>query len=1162
MTALKSVSLDDKYALDRGRVYMTGIQALVRVPMAQRQRDAARDLNTACFISGYRGSPLGTYDMQLWRAREFVKKNHIHFEPGLNEDLAATAVWGSQQTGLYPGAKYDGVFSIWYGKGPGVDRSGDAFKHANFAGSAEHGGVLAIAGDDHVAKSSTIPHQSEYAFMDACIPMLHPAGVQDVLDYGLYGFAMSRFSGCWVGLKATAENMDSSASIDIDPLQLEIVTPDDFVLPEGGLNIRWPDPWLEQEERLHSHKLPAVLAFARANRLDKVMLDSPKPRIGIITVGKSYLDVRQALDDLGISDQEAADLGLRIYKVAMPWPLEPEGLKEFAAGLEEVLVIEEKRPLIEEQVKQILFDLADRPHVVGKKDETGATVMPTNGELSASSIARLLARRILKLRDHTRLRDRLSFLEDHAKTALKPVTDFQRIPYFCSGCPHNTSTKVPDGSISFAGIGCHFLASWMPHRETKTFTQMGAEGSPWIGMAPFTEHKHMFVNLGDGTYTHSGVLAIRAAVAANVNITYKILYNDAVAMTGGQPAEGAFSVLEIANQVAAERVAALRIITDEPDKYPLGTHWPDFATLHHRDELDTVQKELRDTEGVTIILYDQTCATEKRRRRKRGLLPEPEKRLFINQQVCEGCGDCGVQSNCVSLTPVETEFGRKRAIDQNSCNKDYSCAKGFCPSFVNVVGGGLRKKTGAKPEASARADIFPVLPEPALPALDHPYNIVVTGIGGTGVVTIGALLGMAAHLEDKGVTVLDQIGLAQKNGSVVTHVRLAKKPEDLHAVRIAAGSANLLLACDMITAVGVDSLSKLSLGDTTAIVNIQQTMNGAFTQNPDLQFPAEAVKAALKSSCGENSTHFLDANRIATGLLGDSIASNLFMLGYAYQLGQVPLTGEAILKAVELNGVAVEFNKKAFLWGRRAAHDLAAVEKAAAPVVEQPKHLGLSATLDETIQRRIAELTAYQNAGYAARYAGLVETVRAAEERVLPGSEKLSEAVARYAYKLMAYKDEYEVARLYTDPAFRQQLDEQFDGKFKLEVNLAPPLLAQRDPETGELKKRAYGPWIFTAFGVLAKLKGLRGTAFDPFGRTEERRTERRLIEDYFTDMEEVVRGLSSENHAAAVTLATVPEHIRGYGHVKERHLTKAATRREEALNAFRNPEATRDAAE
>ncbi|UUX48504.1 indolepyruvate ferredoxin oxidoreductase family protein [Nisaea acidiphila] len=1162
MTALKTVALDDKYALDRGRVYMTGIQALVRLPMAQRQRDAAAGLNTACFISGYRGSPLGTYDQQLWRAREFVKKNHIHFQPGLNEDLAATAVWGSQQTELYPGAKYDGVFSIWYGKGPGVDRSGDAFKHANFCGTSKHGGVLAIAGDDHVAKSSTIPHQSEYAFMDACIPMLHPAGVQDVLDYGLYGIAMSRFSGCWAGLKATAENMDSSASIEIDPMALEIGTPSGFEMPEGGLNVRWPDPWLEQEARLHDFKLPAVLAFARANRLDRVMLASPKPRIGIVTVGKSYLDVRQALDDLGISDREAAELGLAVYKVAMPWPLEPEGLKQFAAGLDELIVIEEKRPLIEDQAKAILYELNGRgPKIIGKKDETGTVIMPTNGELSAGKIARVLARRLLGLHDHTRLRERLDFLDGHKKDAVKPATDFQRIPYFCSGCPHNTSTKLPDGSLSFAGIGCHFLASWMPERETKTFTQMGAEGTPWIGMAPFTEHKHMFVNLGDGTYTHSGLLAIRAAVAAKVNITYKILYNDAVAMTGGQPAEGAFSVLEIANQVAAERVAALRIVTDEPDKYPLGTHWPDFATLHHRDELDAVQKELRETEGVTIILYDQTCATEKRRRRKRGLMPEPAKRLYINQQVCEGCGDCGVQSNCVSLTPVETEFGRKRAIDQSSCNKDYSCAKGFCPSFVNVIGGRVRKKTGTQP-AARQTDIFPVLPEPEIPALKEPYNILISGIGGTGVVTIGALLGMAAHLEDKGVTVLDQIGLAQKNGSVISHVRLAQQPDELHAVRIAAGSADLMLACDMITAAGAEGLSKVSLGETTAIVNTQATMNGAFTQNPDLQFPAETVKSALKTACGENSTHFLDANRIATALLGDSIASNLFVLGYAYQLGLIPLSGAAIERAVELNGVAVEFNKKAFLWGRRAAHDLGAVEKAAAPVTEPPRHLDLSKSVDEEIERRAAELTAYQNAAYADRYLSLVAKVRAAEERSMPGREELTEAVARYAYKLMAYKDEYEVARLYTDPAFRQQLDEQFEGNFKLEVNLAPPLLAQKDPETGRLKKRAYGPWIFTAFKLLTAFKGLRGTAFDPFGRTGERKTERRLIEEYFTDMETVAAALSPDNHAAAVALAKVPEHIRGYGHVKERHLKDAARRRAEALEAFRQPEPSRSAAE
>ncbi len=796
--ALAAVTLDDKYALESGRVFLTGTQALVRLPMMQRQRDLKAGLNTACFVSGYRGSPLGGLDQAMWQARRFLEKSHIRFQPGVNEDLAATAVWGSQQVGLFPGAKYDGVYAMWYGKGPGVDRSGDVFKHGNFAGSAKHGGVLLLAGDDHAAKSSTLPHQSEHAFMGAMIPVLNPAGVQEFLDLGIFGWALSRYSGCWVAFKTIADTVESSAPVYVDPHRVEIVEPSDFEMPPGGLNIRWPDHWMAQEERLMRHKLYAALAFARANRLDKVVIDSPKRRFGIVTAGKSYLDVRQALDDLGIDEHLAAEIGLTVYKVAMTWPLERNGIRHFAEGLEEILVVEEKRALVENQLKEQLYNWREdvRPRVVGKFDEAYNILLPAYDELTPARIARVIAQRIERFFTSERIKDRLAFLEAKERALSAKGQDFKRIPYFCSGCPHNTSTNVPEGSRAMAGIGCHFMALWMD-RRTATFTHMGGEGVPWVGQAPFTEEKHVFANLGDGTYFHSGLLAIRAAVAAKVNITYKILYNDAVAMTGGQPHDGPLTVPQITQQVYAEGVRQIAVVTDEPDKYPAGTAFAPGVKVHHRDELDAVQKALREWSGVSVLVYDQTCAAEKRRRRKRGKFPDPPKRVLINEAVCEGCGDCGVQSNCLSVVPVETEFGRKRQIDQSSCNKDFSCLKGFCPSFVTVNGGQLRKRKGV----AQRDDLFAALPAPRLPDLGTgPYNILVTGVGGTGVVTIGALLGMAAHIEGKGVSVLDMTGLAQKGGAVISHVRIAPRPEDIHAVRIAAGEANLVLGCDLVVA--------------------------------------------------------------------------------------------------------------------------------------------------------------------------------------------------------------------------------------------------------------------------------------------------------------------------------------------------------------------------
>ncbi len=1149
--ALAAVTLDDKYLLEKGRVYLTGTQALVRLPMMQRQRDVAAGLNTGCFIAGYRGSPLGNFDQALWGARRFLDNNHIKFQPAINEEIGATAVWGSQQIGLFPGAQYDGVFAIWYGKGPGVDRSGDALKHGNSAGTAPHGGVLAIAGDDHTCKSSTLAHQSELAFIDAAIPILNPAGVEDILDLGLYGWAMSRYSGCWVGFKTVAETMDLSASISLHPDRVRVVIPDDFELPPGGLSIRWPDTPLDQEMRLHRYKLDAVRAFAWANRLDRVVIDSHQPRFGIVTTGKSYLDVCQALDDLGIDPREAEAIGLRVYKVAMAWPLEPQGIRAFAEGLEEILVVEEKRAVIETQLKEQLYNwpVNVRPRVIGKHDETGAWILPSPGELSPAQIAKVIAQRIARYHHSPRIAEHLARLEASEAQLSGNVVPFLRTPYFCSGCPHNTSTKVPEGSRALAGIGCHYLSQFMD-RSTATFSQMGGEGAAWIGQAPFVETPHVFANIGDGTYTHSGILAIRAAVAAKVNMTYKVLFNDAVAMTGGQPLDGGLTVPKVARQLAAEGVAPIVIVSDEPEKYAPGTDFPPGATVRHRDELDDVQREIRELKGVSAIVYDQTCAAEKRRRRKRGRFPDPPKRVVINELVCEGCGDCSTQSNCLSVTPIETEFGRKRAIDQSSCNKDFSCLKGFCPSFVTVEGGSLKKWA----LGDVGEDGLPPLPDPVLPALGEPYGVLITGVGGTGVVTISALLGMAAHLEGRGVTVLDQIGMAQKGGAVLSHVRIAASPAAIHAVRIANGDARLLLGCDLVVSASGELVSKLRPGQTHAIVNSYETITGDFTRNPDLSFPQQRLRRAVENAVGQGGAEFLDATGLATGLLGDSLATNLFMLGYAYQRGLVPVSAEAIERAIELNGAAIDFNLRAFHWGRRAALDLPLVAERATPPETLPEAHHLSESLDEVIARRAVFLKDYQNAAYAARYTAAIGRVRTAE--AVSDTTAVTDAAARSLFKLMAYKDEYEVARLYTDGDFLKRVATQFEGDYKLKFHLAPPLTGGRDPKTGHLQKREYGPWMLTAFRLLAKLKGLRGTSFDIFGRTEERRAERRAIADYAALLDEIATNLTAANHATAVELAAVPLEVRGYGHVKEANWQRAAAKTASLLARFRGTEA------
>ena len=1153
-----AVSLDDKYALESGRVYLTGTQALVRLPMIQRQRDAAAGLDTAAYVTGYRGSPLGGLDQQMERAKPFLERDNIVFRPGVNEDLAATAIWGTQQLNLYPDAKHQGVFSMWYGKGPGVDRSGDVFKHGNLAGSSTHGGVLLLTGDDHTAKSSTTAHQSEYAFVDAMIPVLNPAGVQEFIDLGIYGWAMSRYSGCWVAYKAIAETVDSSASVYVDPQRVQITLPTDFAMPEGGLNIRWPDEFLPQEERQHRYKLNAALAFARANRLDKAVISSPRKRLGIVTTGKSYLDVRQALDDLGITEEMALDVGISIYKVAMPWPLEREGVREFAEGMEEVLVVEEKRALMEDQLKEQMYHWrADvRPRVVGKFDENGEWMLSSSGELSPADVARVIAKRLGRWHSSDAIEQRLSFFEQKEASLAQQPPSAKRIPYFCSGCPHNTSTRVPEGSRALAGIGCHFMSLWMD-RDTETYTQMGGEGVTWVGQAPFSNDDHVFANLGDGTYYHSGFMAIRQAVAADVNITYKILFNDAVAMTGGQSVDGPLTVPAITRQVEAEGVERIVVVSDEPDKYPTGAPFAHGVSIHHRDELDQVQRDLREFPGVSVLVYDQTCAAEKRRRRKRGTFPDPAKRVMINEAVCEGCGDCSVKSNCLSVVPVETEYGRKRAIDQSSCNKDFSCVKGFCPSFVTVEGGQLRTPDTAAPAGADAAFDDIDLPEPSLPDMNNPYGILVTGVGGTGVVTIGALLGMAAHIEGRGVSVLDMTGLAQKGGAVISHVRIGKTPEDLHAVRIAAGSADLVLGCDLVVAAGADALARMQPGLTHAVINSHETVTSDFASNPDFDLNAPEMRQTIQVAVGETATSFVEATRYATALLGDSIATNLFMLGYAWQKGLIPITGAAIDQAIELNAVAVEFNRSAFLWGRRAAVDEARVARAAEPVT--PLRLqapDIATTLEDVVERRIRFLTEYQNEAYARRYKDLVVRVQKAEADRAKGQEGLTGAVARYYYKLLAYKDEYEVARLYTDGQFARKLHDQFEGDYKLKFHMAPPLFAKRDPETGELLKQEFGPWMMTAFKALAGLKFLRGTALDPFGRSAERKRERQLIADYEKVIGEICDGLNRTNHDLAVAIATIPEHIRGYGHVKDEHLAKAQTEEAALLRAFRDPNA------
>jgi indolepyruvate ferredoxin oxidoreductase len=1149
--SLNHVTLDDKYDLTKSRIFVTGYQALVRMTMMQQERDKRAGLNTAGYVTGYRGSPLGGLDYQFQRAAKHLAPHNVLFQPAINEDLAATALWGSQQAELRGEGRYDGVFGIWYGKGPGVDRSGDAFRHANFAGTSKHGGVLALMGDDHTAESSTTAHQSEFNFVDVMIPILNPAGVQEIIDYGLYGWAMSRFTGTWVGLKCMHETVESTAVVDgsLERLGIMLPDPDEYTMPVGGLNIRLVDTVLGMEARLHDHKRDAMLAFVRVNKLNKVITSGGRnPKIGVITTGKSYLDVRQALDELGIDEVKANDWGMRIHKIACPWPISRQELSDFARGLELIIVVEEKRSLIEVQVREELYGTANQPMCIGKKDEQGNWLFPVKGALDPNDVAICIGERLLKYVTDENLKGRVARLKE-AQARLAETQDVAvRIPYFCSGCPHNSSTVVPEGSRAYAGIGCHYMAQWMD-RSTLGFTQMGGEGANWIGEAPFSKRPHVFQNIGDGTYNHSGYMAIRASIAAGVNVTYKILYNDAVAMTGGQMHDGNLTVPMIAAQVAAEGARRIVVVSDEPKKYPPGTKWPAGVTFHHRDDLQQVQKELSQVPGCTILIYDQTCAAEKRRRRKRGTYPDPEKRVIINELVCEGCGDCGVKSNCVSVQPLETEWGRKRTIDQSSCNKDFSCVKGFCPSFVTVHGATLKKGRGVAEDHEIKA-----LPEPELPRIDRTYNIIVTGVGGTGIVTIGGILGMAAHLEGKATGVIDMAGLAQKGGAVYSHMRIAERPEDIHAIRVAAGGADLVLGGDIVVAGNKKVLAAVKSGRTAMIINTSEFLPGDFTRNADFSLPTERLRRAISSAAGRDRTHFVNATRLATALFGSSLGSNIFMVGFAYQLGAVPLHASAIEQAIALNGEAVPMNLAAFHWGRRAALDLSAVEEIARPAPEtSDENRELSQSFEEMVSRRVKFLTVYQSKRYAKRYKKWVEQAKEIEQERVPEKCGFADAVARYLFKLMAYKDEYEVARLYTDGTFLKQVANDLGGeKLRFEFHLAPPLLTKINPATGEPRKMSFGPWMLTAFKIMAAFRFVRGTPLDIFGRSEERRTERRLIADYEAMLEEVLPKLNADNHALAVGLAAIPEKIRGYGPVKARHLAAAKADEAALFEQFR----------
>ncbi len=1011
-----------------------------------------------------------------------------------------------------------------------MDRSGDAFKHANFFGTARHGGVLAFAGDDHSCKSSTLPNQSDFAFMDAEIPVLNPADIAELLEFGMKGFELSRFAGLWVGVKAIADTMDASATVRIDPSRYRTFEPEGTAAPPGGRNGRLRLTPAQQEE-VHRHfRLPAARAFARANGFDRIAAGSPNPRYGIAASGKAYLHVRQALRDLGIGEDLAAALGIQVYKIGLVWPLCEQGARAFADGLETVLVVEERRDAIEHQLRAAAYGLADgrRPRILGKRDGSGAPLISDLMDIGTADVARAILATIPEEWKTPRMREAEARLAQAAKAAAASVPLHVRSPYFCSGCPHSTSTRVPDGSRAIAGIGCHFLAAYMD-RNTDSYTQMGGEGVLWAGQAPFTSEPHVFANLGDGTYFHSGSLAIRQAVAAGHRVTYKILYNDAVAMTGGQPVDGQLSVPQIAAQVRAEGVTRIAIVSDNPARHRGHPDIPAGTTFSHRSRLEALQRELRKEPGVSVIIYDQVCATEKRRRRKRGLMEQSQRRAVINASVCEGCGDCSRASNCLSVEPLETEFGLKRKINQSACNQDFSCVEGFCPSFVSVYGGTLKRR-------QAVVHATGELPEAVLPAIGTDgYNILMTGIGGLGITSLAAILGMAAHLQNLQVRVMDQIGLSQKGGGVYSHLRLGASGTELYSPRISEGQADLLLAADLVVAHGKNGLPAMSAERTALVCDTEVAPTAEFVADNSTAYDADAMMARLKAKA--RLAGQCPAQKIATAFLGDAIYANMVLTGFAWQNGLIPLDRGAILRAIELNGASVDANKRAFALGREAALDLAKLMAKLPAAQQQPQTLG------ELIDVRVRGLIAYQDEAYADRYCAFLEKVGHREEAIAPGSQALTQAVARNLYRLMAIKDEYEVARLYTDGRFAEQIKEQFEGDVTLKVHLAPPLLARRNPDTGLPEKRTFGAWMLQAMKLLAKGKRLRGTRLDVFGWTAERKAERALLADYEARIERLLPKLSRANLGLAAQYAAVPDAIRGFGHVKAANVKKAEAR-------------------
>ncbi|WP_112323327.1 indolepyruvate ferredoxin oxidoreductase family protein [Oceanibium sediminis] len=1136
---LADVSLHDRFDLNKRQVLLSGVQALTRLPMMQKLRDSAAGLNTAGYVTGYRGSPLGGVDLQMMHAKQQLDAHDVVFNPGLNEDLAATALWGTQQAHLRGEGTHDGVFGLWYAKGPGVDRSGDVFRHANMAGTAEHGGVIACMGDDHTGESSTVLHHSEFALVDALMPILSPAGVQEVLDYGILGWALSRYSGCWVGLKCVKDTIEVSEVVDGDPHRIEIKLPDDFEMPEGGINIRLGDTPVAQEARLHDYKRFAAEAFGRANKIDKRVHGRAGAKIGIVSSGKSWLDTIHALDLLGFDADAMEANGITTYKIGMVWPLDMTSFRAWADGLDLIIVVEEKRKLLEVQIKEAIFNDRRGRRVIGWKDEQGNTVFTVKESLDPVKIADKLGHLLSAegIAPDT-MRAAQASIESALNSSNAPAMA-ERLPWFCSGCPHNTSTRLPEGARAYAGIGCHYMVQWMD-RETSGFTHMGGEGANWIGEAPFSKRKHIFQNLGDGTYNHSGVQAIRAALAAGTTITYKILYNDAVAMTGGQPNDGGLSPEQISAELLAMGVKKVVAVYD-PKEEPDPAAFPKGVPLRPRDELMQVQKEMQEVEGVSAIVYIQTCAAEKRRRRKRGQFPDPDRRVFINPSVCEGCGDCGVQSNCVSILPLETRLGRKRKIDQSSCNKDYSCLKGFCPSFVTVEGGRIRKE-------SAKSLAIPDLPDPAVPAIVGTHNIVVTGVGGTGVVTVGALLGMAAHLEGKGSGVMEMAGLAQKGGAVHIHCRIANKPGDINAVRVAVGEADALIGGDIVVAASPKTLSLLSRGRTRAVVNTAEIITGEFTHNTEFHLPTDRLTLSLRGRIGDEALSALDATRLATEILGDGIYANVLMLGAAYQSGLIPLSEDALLRAIEINGAGVEGNKAAFALGRWSI-----VAPAEVATHLRPRAATTEETLEEAVEHRDALVQAYQNRRLAKRYRKLVA-------RAAPLGEDFAMAVAKSYHKLLTYKDEYEVARLHHE-TLKTAIDQEFEDVKSLHFHLAPPILGRKDAD-GHPVKSEFGPWMMRAFGILRHFKGLRGTALDPFGRSDERRMERALIREYESDITALIEDFPADHADIAIAIAELPMQIKGFGHVKAATATAAAKRREELLAGLRSVPPAREAAE